>query len=525
MKNFFKSIWFKITLIVLLLILLAGTGLFIRWYRIPKFKDVTIELGSEMPQLQAFLMDDTRMDWASFVTDPSQLDLTKTGSHSLKLDHLGRVEIVTLTIRDTVAPKAVFRNVSVTVDDEITVDMFVESWEDLAPVTIAFDGELGQRNGYDDQTVTVVVMDESGNKTTGECTISYTWLKERITVELGTEITVQDVLLNPEKGAELVDAAVIEQLNASPAGVYTVTSADGGKVCTCNVTIEDTVAPELEAKSLAVEQGTQLTLESFLVSVSDASNDVTTTLEGDISGKTSGTFPIVIEAKDPSGNTTRVEVTLTVAYDMTAPWINGLTDMDIPKHSEPDYTAGVTAFDSKDGDISFTYDASRVRVGNAGTYYVIYTATDRSGNSATYRRKVTVAHDAEDTNALVAEHAAKCGTTIQSIRNYVLGNIYYNTNWGGDDPVWYGFTNRVGNCYVHALCLQRLLTYHGYTTQLIWVTDRSHYWLIVSMDGGWKHIDATPSALHSKYMFMDDAQRLETLSGRTWDTTQWPACE
>ena len=156
---------------------------------------------------------------------------------------------------------------------------------------------------------------------------------------------------------------------------------------------------------------------------------------------------------------------------------------------------------------------------------MIYTATDRSGNSATYRRKVTVAHDAEDTNALVAEHAAKCGTTIQSIRNYVLGNIYYNTNWGGDDPVWYGFTNRIGNCYVHALCLQRLLTYHGYTTQLIWVTDRSHYWLIVSMDGGWKHIDATPSALHSKYMFMDDAQRLETLSGRTWDTTQWPACE
>lgn len=525
MKTFLKSIWGKITLFLLAAILLAGIGAGLWWYRLPKFRDVTIELGSEMPQLQAFLTDKAVAEWASLETDPTQLDLAKVGTHSLKMSHLNREETVKLNIVDTVAPKVVFRNVYVTVDDEITADMFVESWEDLAPVTVTFDSEPDERNGYNDQTVTVAVTDESGNKTTGECIISYTWLKESIKVELGTVITVQDVLLNPEKGTALVDASAIDQLNASPAGVYTITSVDGGKTCTCQVTIEDTVAPILEAKSLAVERGTTLSLESFLVSVSDASNDVTVTLEGDISGRTSGTFPIIIEAKDPSGNTTRVEVTLTVAYDLTPPWISGLTDLDIPKHYEPDYAAGVSAVDDKDGEIRFTYDASRVRTGEAGTYYVIYTATDRSGNSVSYRRKVTVAHDAEDTDALVAEHAAKCGTTVLSIRYYVLNTVYYNSNWGGDDPVWYGFTNLIGNCYVHALCLQRLLEYHGYTTQLIWVSDQSHYWVIVNMDGGWKHVDATPGVLHSKYPLMDDAQRLETLNGRTWDTSRWPACE
>lgn len=525
MKNFFTSVWVKMTLAVLVVTLLETIGAGIWWYQTPKFQDVTIELGSEMPQLQAFLTDKAKADWASFVTDVEQLDLTKAGAHTLEMNHLGRVETVTLTVVDTVAPTVVFRDISVTVDDEITVDMFVESCEDLSPVTLAFEGELGERNGYDDQTVTVVATDESGNKTTGQCVISYGWLKESITVELGSTITVQDVLLNPEKGAELVDAAVIEHLNSAPAGSYAIASVDGGKVCSCKIIIQDTVAPEVEAKSLTVEQGTALSLESFLVSASDVSNAVSITLEGDISGMTPGTFPIVIEAKDPSGNTTRVEVTLTVAYDLTPPWFSGMAELNVSKNYVPDYAAGVTAYDAKDGQISFTFDASRVDLSEAGTYYVIYTATDRSGNTTTYRRKVIVAHDHADTDRLVAEHAARCGTTVQSIRNYVRNNIYYNTNWGGNDPVWYGFTTRTGNCYVHALCLQRLLAYHGYTSQLIWVKDQSHYWLIVNMDGGWKHVDATPGVVHGKYLFMNDAQRLETLSGRTWDTSLWPACE
>ena len=87
------------------------------------------------------------------------------------------------------------------------------------------------------------------------------------------------------------------------------------------------------------------------------------------------------------------------------------------------------------------------------------------------------------------------------------------------------FTNRKGNCYVHALCLQRLMTEHGYRTKLIWVTDKSHYWNLIKLNGTWKHIDATPGVRHTKYSLMNDAQRLETLQGREWDTSKWPACE
>ena len=82
----------------------------------------------------------------------------------------------------------------------------------------------------------------------------------------------------------------------------------------------------------------------------------------------------------------------------------------------------------------------------------------------------------------------------------------------------------MGNCYVHALCLQALFNEKGISSQLIWVTDKSHYWLLVNIGGTWKHIDPTPSSLHGRYSLMSDAQRYETLSGRDWDRTKWPEC-
>ena len=90
--------------------------------------------------------------------------------------------------------------------------------------------------------------------------------------------------------------------------------------------------------------------------------------------------------------------------------------------------------------------------------------------------------------------------------------------------MWYGFKNRSGNCYVHAMCLQALLREKGYTTQLIWVKDKSHYWNLVYINGSWKHVDSTPSSLHSRYSLMNDDQRYSTLSGRDWDRELWPEC-
>ena len=76
------------------------------------------------------------------------------------------------------------------------------------------------------------------------------------------------------------------------------------------------------------------------------------------------------------------------------------------------------------------------------------------------------------------------------------------------------------------MVFQALLREKGYETMLIWVTDQSHYWNLVKIDGQWKHMDSTPSPnYHERYSIMNDAMRAETLSGRDWDRTAWPAAE
>jgi hypothetical protein len=70
-----------------------------------------------------------------------------------------------------------------------------------------------------------------------------------------------------------------------------------------------------------------------------------------------------------------------------------------------------------------------------------------------------------------------------------------------------------------------LLKYNGYSTQLIWTTCQTHYWLLININGTWRHIDPTPSSVHSRFSLMTDEQRKSTLSGRDWDRDSWPACE
>ena len=170
-------------------------------------------------------------------------------------------------------------------------------------------------------------------------------------------------------------------------------------------------------------------------------------------------------------------------------------------------------------------DDSRVDTSKAGTYYAVYTAVDNEGNVGTYRRKVVVLHDAEDTAAWIRSIAAGLSSDPEEIRNYVRNNIWYSYEWGGDDPIWFGLNEGNGNCYVHAMVFQALLREKGYETQMIWVTDRTHYWNMVKINGVWRHMDSTPGRLHERYSIMTDATRYETLSGRDWDRTAWPVAE
>lgn len=527
MKAFFKTKWGKCCIALLVLALLggAGAGGYAGWlYQQPKFHDMTIELGSQLPATDQFLTEYANPEKVQLVTPVAEIDLALVGQQQLTFQHGRKQETVNLTIQDTTAPVLKLREVHADIKEVLTPGDFVEETSDLSGCVVAFAEPLAKPESYGEAAAQIMAKDAYGNTTVGESRIFYVWMKDTYTLELGDQLKKSDLLMNPEQDADLLDQRMLDRVNLEGVGTHVVVSRDGDLACQCTVTVQDTTPPELELKKVEVYLNGYASKKSFIASVSDASGEITTRLLTKLTFDSFGTQTVVIEAEDAYGNVTTKKTTLSVVRDTTPPTFSGMTNMKVEKNSAPDFGSGVAAYDNKDGRVSFTYDASAVDLTKAGVYFVTYYAVDEAGNTGTGRRKVEVNHDAADTTALVNSIAATLPANAEAIRDYVRNTIAYNTNWGGKDPVWYGFTNKVGNCYVHALCLQRLLSAKGFATQLIWTTCRTHYWLIVNIGGTWYHIDATPVGKHTTYSLMTDDMRYATLSGRNWDRTAWPVC-
>ncbi len=531
MREIFEKTWVRLLLVLLALTLICGRVYhnYADWaYResLPRFHDVTLELGQEWPGMAAFCNEIAEERYISVVTDPETLDLSRPGTLEVAFRFKDRVETVTLTVQDTVAPEASFRDVYTVLGAALTPEDFLEEACDLDGYTLTFSEPLTQPKSYAGMTVEILVTDPSGNVTKGTCRLQYVWMVDAFTMELGDNVHKSDLLIDPEHDRAKLEQKQLDAVNAAGAGEYVITSADGDLQCQCRITVTDTTAPTLKLRELAFYPGETAEAEDFVVSAWDRSGVETLELLTELDFQTPGVQTVEIRATDPYGNETVEKTQLTVLADTTPPVIYGCTYMVVAKHSYPDFHLGVTAYDDRSGAVSVTVDASRVNTAQRGTYYVIYTARDEAGNVATVWRTVTVAHDAQDTVDLVASVAAKLPNDAEAIRDYVRDLIWYSGNqYGGGDPIWWGMMEQSGNCYVYANVFKALLEAKGYTCQLIWVTDQSHYWLQVFLNGKWVHMDATPGSYHSRYSIMNDAQRYETLKGRDWDRSGWPPCE
>lgn len=524
MKKFLTSVAGKICLAALPVILLAG-AFGIWWLCQPKFQDVTIELGSSLPSVEMFLTEYANPAKVKMVTPEEDVDLSKAGQQDIVLAHGHKEHNVILTIQDTVAPEVIFQDVVTPIDKLPEPEDFVAKVTDEAVTTAAFVEAPEKPEGYHPKQVEVTVTDASGNSVVGQCTLHYTWLHDKVNLELGQPLEKSDVLLDPERDYDLLEQKVVDMINGFSVGTYKISSTFVGEVSICTITVQDSTPPVLELQPVQIDLGESVSVDHFIKTAEDPSGEVEIRLMTTLNTKEVGTQTVVIEAEDIYGNVASAETTLQVRIDSKPPVFSGVKEIVVEKNGSVNYFTGVSAKDARDGVVSFKVDSGSVNLSKAGTYYATYTATDSEGNVATVRRRITVKHSKEDTQALVESIAATLSSDPEQIRDYVRNTIQYSSEWGGEDPVWYGFTTKNGNCYVHALCLQRLLTLKGYETRLIWVTNKTHYWLIINLNGVWRHIDATPGNVHTKYSLMTDDMRYSTLKGRDWDRSLWPACE
>lgn len=492
----------------------------------PRFRDVTLELGQPMPELSAFYTKYADPEQVQLMSDLSQVNVSSVGDYSLTFSCGDREETVTLEVRDTTAPKVTFRDASAYPGSAAEAQDFIDTVTDLSDYTVSFVRQPEVSQEFCELAVQIKVADAHGNETVGDCTLHYTWLRDNVILELGQKLQLSDLLLGGEEAPEGFDQSQIDAVNEGAVGQYQIAAGDR----ICNVIVRDTTAPELQLQDVTIFLDQQAQLRDFLVSVKDASGAVSTKMLTELTFGEEGNQTVEVVAEDCYGNVTYAEAVLTIKVD-EPPEISGLEDIVLKKYAVPDYAAGVAASDDRDGAIMFTYDASRVQLDKAGTYFITYTAVDSAGNETTMRRRLVVESDSDDTAILIAQMAAQCGNDPKAITDFVRSKVYYRSDeWGGEDPAYFGFKNGYGNCMVSAACLQAILEYKGYNTMLIWLKEEfePHYWVIVEIEPGvWRHVDAT-RGVHAPCNVVTDAERLKTLVRggvqRIWDTSKWPPC-
>ena len=512
-----------IVCIILIVIIIAVVSFVIYKLLSRKFKDVNLELGVESISVEDFVTDKAFAQGSKFITDISTIDLKQVGTYEIELEYNGKTQKVKLNIVDTTPPTVEFQDIEKYIDYQINPEDFIKSKTDLSEMTVSL-GNPVEINDYGTYDVTIDVKDKYNNLNSKTCKLNITWVKENYVLELGTTLTKEMLLYNVEKDINTISDEDINMINSSEPGEYDIKSILEEREKNIHIKVQDTTPPTLELKEVTIyDDETVSGKDSFIVSTSDASGEVTTNLNTEIDYSIIGSQDIIIEAVDKYGNKTEQTTKLNIITDTEGPVFSGVSNLNVSKNASIDYYSGVSARDTKEGKKDFTVNSSNVDTSKAGTYYATYTSSDSKGNTTTYKRKITVKHDSTDVASLVKEISSQCGNGVEEIRDYVRTKITYGHSYGDGDPVWYGFTNWTGNCYVHALCFQALLQNKGYETKLIWTTDKTHYWNMVKINGSWKHMDSTPDRNHRKISIMNDEQRLSTLSGRTWDRSAWPA--
>lgn len=488
----------------------------------PKFKDITIELGTRELSPKDFLVSQIYKNGASAVTDLSSIDLQKVQDTDVVLDFKGREQTVKLSIVDTTAPTVKFKDMMAYLDYVPNPEDFIESKEDLSEMKVEF-VEIPEFTDYGKYPVTVKVSDAYGNETVGTCELIITWLIQEVDLELGSEFSVANVVIDVDRFGSLVPAEELAKVNTMALGTYDINVTIDGETYTSKVVVQDTTPPELQLKNITIwDDETVPGFESFIVSTSDISGPVTTESPTTIDYSIIGDQPIVIRATDVNGNVNEQTATLTIRHDTTGPKINGLSNLTVDKYSSVNYESGVSAVDNKDGSVSFSVDSSGVNTSAAGTYYATYTATDAAGNRTTSKRKITVNWDQDDVDAKLNEFYNNycAGQGPAGIASVVKSRIKYSaTTYATRNACIYnGLTKGTGNCFVHAYILQALLRKAGYSSSIIYLRDGAHCWNKV----GTSHYDSTPGSNHVLEADSDEAKLAEPwFASRSYTTADF----
>ena len=414
--------------------------------------ELKVEAGRESISANEFRREDKGID-AQFVSDLTAVDLNTPGTYPVQVQYKNKTHECTVLVQDTTAPEGTVRNVSVYSGQSLKPEDFVTGITDVTDVTVSWKPEPDLT--VEAQTLmTITLTDAAGNSTDYEAVLS-------VFVDNGEpQIT----------GVQ----AIFTYIGTAPDYLAGVTAMD-----------DRDVALEIVVDSSKVDLNTV------------------------------GTYDVLYSVTDSAGNTTTAPTTVTVTDDNTPPTIQGVHDISLYLGSAVSYRSGVIITDDKDDAPKLEVDSSKVDLSNPGTYPLVYTARDITGNETRLEVTVTVVEkpttyiEEADINAKADELLKKIVTEnmtdeakVKAIYSYVRSHFTYSghsdkTDWlqgayvmmtegEGDCFNYYAITKlMLDRCNIPNIDVRKVRNYPE---------DSDHYWSLVSVDGGktYYHLDTTP---------------------------------
>ncbi len=469
---------------------------------------LTVEAGSESPDVRAFLVDDYAVE---AVMGLDETVLRTPGEHPVTITVDGTNYVTTLTVVDTIPPRAEPKTVLTAPGTDVQPADFLENLCDGSEVTAAFLNEPDP-NERTFQSIGIRLTDAGGNSTDLTAGLLFT-IATPLTVEARTNaLTAAECL--PEGG--YADAAMIAPFVPDHVGTYAVALSVDGERQIALVDVIDTVPPTIVAKDTTWYLDHPTDPASFCQELSDVTG-VTLTAAAEIDWAKAGAQEVTLTATDGAGNVASETFTLTLVRDTEPPKLYGVRSQSVYFDEPVAYLAEVFATDAVDGETEVEVDTSEVNREQPGRYPVTYRTSDRSGNTTTATCYFTFIR----AGVSEAELKAKAKEIVDSVitpdmtrtevlvalYNYVYDHVRYTGH--SDKSDWRkealrGFRYGTGDCFTFYTTLRALLdeTDIPYMSVTRKGGYTHHYWLIVNVGTGWYHLDANHNGTANWRCFM-----------------------
>ncbi|MBQ3528573.1 MAG: transglutaminase domain-containing protein [Clostridia bacterium] len=451
----------------------------------------------------------------------SPIKIDEVGQYTVEFIRNDTYNVFNVFVNDTVPPEATVKSLVVRTGEVVEAKDLVVSVTDKSEVDISFKDEpdITTPGVYD---VLLVFRDEYNNVAEVASKLAVCCIPTELVLEHGFTKYELNSKIFENIGAQTGILSLSTEFESIIVGDNTLTLAGDLGSLDLKLTVTDHKAPELVLKELRSYVGVEVAAKDFVRSCIDASS-VEFSFVSIPSVNATGSFPVSIIAKDASGNSTEKQTYLHISKDTLPPVIYGVKNITVRSGGTVSYKNGVYAIDGVWGDVEVNVDSSKVNLNEQGSYAVVYSATDKSGNTATVTAYVTVTGVSYNTVYSMADqvlgsivnNAMSDRDKAWAIYSWVTANFRYSTRTSylmGNfvEGAYSGFTIRSGNCYIYYAVTSALLTRAGIENIEIQRNDPSnpHYWNLVKIDGSWYHLDTCPHfAGHKMTAFLlTDAQ-------------------